>query len=219
MIRLRGPERAPASGGPARGLVVLLHGLGADGNDLIGLADQWAAALPHCRFLAPDAPDPCDMAPTGRQWFSVRNHSEPALRTGVARAAPALDAFIDQALAAHGLDDDRLALAGFSQGTMMALHVAARRRRAPACVLGYSGRLIGAGSLRDEAVVRPPTMLIHGDADAVVPIGALHEAVAALGAAAIPAQWHVSRGVGHGIAPDGIAIGGRFLRDHLARVA
>ena len=216
MIRLRGPERGPVSGGRARAAVVLLHGLGADGEDLIGLADSWAGALPECRFLSPHAPERCDMAPMGRQWFSVRDRSEAALRAGVERAAPALDAFIDGALAADRLGDDRLVLVGFSQGTMMALHVALRRGRAPAGVLGYSGRLIGAARLADEAVARPPVMLIHGDADDMVPIAALHEAVAALGAAGVSAQWHVSSGVGHGIAPDGLAIGARFLRDCLA---
>lgn len=216
MIRLRGPERGPASGGRARAAVVLLHGLGADGEDLIGLADSWAGALPECRFLSPHAPERCDMAPMGRQWFSIRDRSEAALRAGVERAAPALDAFIDGALDADRLGDDRLVLVGFSQGTMMALHIALRRRRAPAGVLGYSGRLIGAARLADEAVARPPVMLIHGDADDMVPIAALHEAVAALGAAGVSAQWHVSSGVGHGIAPDGLAIGARFLRDCLA---
>ena len=216
MIRLRGPERGPASGGRPRAAIVLLHGLGADGEDLIGLADSWAGALPECRFLSPHAPERCDMAPMGRQWFSIRDRSEAALRAGVERAAPALDAFIDGALDADRLGDDRLVLVGFSQGTMMALHVALRRRRAPAGVLGYSGRLIGAGRLADEAVAHPPVMLIHGDADDMVPIAALHEAVAALGAAGVSAQWHVSGGVGHGIAPDGLAIGARFLRDCLA---
>lgn len=216
MIRLRGPERGPAPGGRARAAIVLLHGLGADGEDLIGLADSWAGALPECRFLSPHAPERCDMAPMGRQWFSIRDRSEAALRAGVERAAPALDAFIDGALDADRLGDDRLVLVGFSQGTMMALHVALRRRRAPAGVLGYSGRLIGAGRLADEAIARPPVMLIHGDADDMVPIAALHEAVAALGAAGVSAQWHVSGGVGHGIAPDGLAIGARFLRDCLA---
>lgn len=216
MIRLRGPERAPASGGAARGLVVLLHGFGADGNDLVGLADHWAGLLPDCRFLSPHAPEPCDMAPAGRQWFPLRDRAGAAARTGVDRAAAALDSFLDEALEKHGLADDRLALAGFSQGTMTALHTALRRPRPPACVLGYSGRLIDAGAMR-EGAPRPPVMLVHGDADEMVPVGALHEAVSALGAAGVSVQWHISRGTGHGIAPDGLAAGGRFLRDHLAR--
>lgn len=195
---------------------MLLHGFGADGSDLVGLADQWAGAAPDCRFAAPDAPEPCDMAPTGRQWFSLRDRSEAAMRAGAARAASAIDAFIDRALAARGLDGGRLALVGFSQGAMMALHVALRRPRPPACVIAYSGRLIGADRPREEAVSLPPVMLIHGDADDIVPVAALHEAAAALGAAGAPTQWRVEPGLGHGISPDGLAVGGRFLRDHLA---
>ena len=218
-IRLRGPERPPAAGGPARSLCVLLHGFGADGSDLIGLAEHWARALPHCRFMAPDAPERCDMAPTGRQWFSLRGRAEQTARAGVERAAAAIDAFLDGALAAHKLRDENLALAGFSQGTMMALHVALRRRRAPACVLGYSGRLLDSGAAAREARAKPPVLLIHGDADDMVPVQALEDARIALGAAGAPTQWHVRRGLGHAIDPDGLAVGGRFLRDCLARRA
>lgn len=216
MTQLRGPERGPASGGRPRGLVVLLHGLGADGADLIGLADHWGRALPDCLFLVPDAPERCDMAPAGRQWFSVRDRREAAMRAGVERAAAALGPFLDDALARHGLDGARLALAGFSQGAMLALHAGPRRSPPPACLVAFSGRLIGGEELARAAAGRPPAMLVHGDADDVVPPESLHEAQAALGAAGFSAQWHVSRGVGHGIAPDGLAIGGRFLRDCLA---
>lgn len=219
MTQLRGPERGPASGGRPRGLVVLLHGLGADGADLIGLADHWGRALPDCLFLAPDAPERCDMAPAGRQWFSVRDRREAAMRAGVERAAAALGPFLDDALARHGLDGARLALAGFSQGAMLALHAGPRRSPPPACLVAFSGRLIGGEELARAAAGRPPAMLVHGDADEVVPPESLHEAQAALGAAGFSAQWHVSRGVGHGIAPDGLAIGGRFLRDCLAAAA
>lgn len=218
-IRLRGPERPPAAGGPARSLCVLMHGFGADGSDLIGLADHWGRVLPHCRFVSPDAPEPCDMAPAGRQWFSLRDRAEPAVRGGVERAAAAIDAFLDSALAAHKLGDEKLALAGFSQGAMMALHVALRRRRAPACVLGYSGRLLDSGAAAREARSKPPILLIHGDADDTVPVEALEEARVALGAAGAPTQWHVRRGLGHAIDPEGLGIGGRFLRDCLVRRA
>ncbi len=216
MIQLRGPEQPPPAGGKPHSLVVLLHGFGADGNDLIGLAPHWANALPRSRFAAPDAPEPCAMAPTGRQWFALGDYTEESLHAGAARAAPLVDSYLDRLLAAHGLTDDRLALAGFSQGTMMALQVALRRRRAPACVLGYSGRLVAGERLRREATARVPVMLIHGDADSMIAVDAMFAAAAALGAANIAAQWHVCRGVGHAIAPEGLAIGGRFLRDHLA---
>ena len=218
---LDGPERPPANGGPARRLVLLLHGLGADGNDLIGLADAWGRALPDALFAAPDAPEPCDMAPAGvapagRQWFGLGDRAPERMLAGVSRAAAALDAYADARLRALGLGAGDLALVGFSQGTMTALHAAYRRAAACAGVLGFSGSLIGGERLAGELRARPPAFLIHGEADELIPAGALFETAAVLGACQVPVQWHVSRGVGHGIAPDGIEIGGRFLRDVLA---
>lgn len=218
---LDGPERPPANGGPARKLVLLLHGLGADGNDLIGLADAWERALPDALFAAPDAPEPCDMmpsgmAPAGRQWFGLGARAPERMLAGVARAAAALDAYADARLRALDLGAGDLALVGFSQGTMTALHAAYRRPAACAGVLGFSGSLIGGERLAGDVRARPPAFLIHGEADELIPAGALFEAAAVLGACQVPVQWHVSRGGGHGIAPDGIEIGGRFLRDVLA---
>ena len=216
MSALKGPERPPASGGAPRKLVLLLHGLGADGNDLIGLAEPWGRLVPHACFAAPDAPEPCDMAPMGRQWFSLSDRSPASMAEGVARAAEALNADIDARLETLGLGEGDLALVGFSQGTMMSLHVAYRRAAPCAGVLGFSGRLVGGERLGSELRARPPALLIHGDADDLVPVGALFEAATMLGACEVPVQWHVSRGIGHGIAPDGLEIGGRFLRDVLA---
>ena len=216
MSALRGPERPPANGGTPRKLVLLLHGLGADGNDLIGLAEPWGRLLPHAHFAAPDAPEPCDMAPTGRQWFSLADRSPASMAEGVIRAADVLNAHIDARLEALGLGESDLALVGFSQGTMMSLHVAYRRAASCAGVLGFSGRLVAGERLGSELRARPPAMLIHGDADDLVPVGALLEAAATLGACEVPVQWHVSRGIGHGIAPDGLQIGGLFLRDVLS---
>ena len=216
MSALTGPERPPAAGGAPRKLVLLLHGLGADGNDLIGLAEPWGQLLPHACFAAPDAPEPCDMAPSGRQWFSLGDRSPARMADGIARAADALDADIDARLAALGLAERDLALVGFSQGTMMSLHVAYRRAAPCAGVLGFSGRLLAGERLGDELRARPPALLVHGDADDLVPVGALFEATATLAACEVPVQWHVSRGIGHGIAPDGLEIGGHFLRDVLS---
>ena len=216
MSALKGPERPPAGGGKARKLVLLLHGLGADGNDLIGLAEPWGRLVPDACFAAPDAPEPCDMAPTGRQWFSLSDRSPESMAEGMVRAADALNADIDARLAALGLAERDLALVGFSQGTMMSLHIAYRRAAPCAGVLGFSGRLLGGESLGSELRVRPPALLIHGDADDLVPVGALFEAATLLGACEVPVQWHVSRGIGHGIAPDGLEIGGLFLRDALS---
>src|SRR5215472_1628831 len=139
---LSGPVRKPAAGGAPRQLVILLHGLGADGNDLIGLAPYWAPLLPEAEFVSPNAPFPCDMASYGYQWFSAQDRSPAAVLAGVRAAAPMLDAFIDEALAERRLSDNDMALVGFSQGTMMSLFVGLRRSHAAAGILGYSGRLL-----------------------------------------------------------------------------
>jgi phospholipase/carboxylesterase len=215
MATLLGPSVGPSAGGAPRQIVVLLHGVGADGQDLIGLAPMLAERLPHALFVAPDGPQPCDMAPYGRQWFSLQDRRPAALLAGVKRAAPQLDAFLDELLARHGLDESRLALLGFSQGTMTALHVAPRRRRPVAAVLGFSGALLGAEALPQEVRSRPPVMLIHGDADDVVPVDALFMAVAGLQAAEIPVQWIIRPGLSHSIDPHGIEAGGKFLASML----
>ena len=129
MAQLQGPSFGPSAGGPPRQLVVLLHGVGADGQDLVGLAPMLARDLPHARFVAPDGPQPCDLAPYGRQWFSLQDRRPASMLAGIARTAPLVDAFIDAELARQDLDDARLALVGFSQGAMMSLHLGPRRPR------------------------------------------------------------------------------------------
>ena len=172
-VSLSGPRLAPADGAAARQLVVLLHGLGADGNDLIGLGSTLAPFLPGAAFAAPNAPEPCDMAPSGYQWFSLAADAETGRSAGVRRAAPALDRFIDEELARSGVDDGRLALVGFSQGTMMALHVGLRRARPCAGIVGYSGALVDPANLKDEARAKPPVLLVHGADDDLIPAEAL----------------------------------------------
>lgn len=208
---LSGPRLAPADGGAARQLVVLLHGLGADGGDLIGLGGNLAPLLPGAAFLAPNAPEPCDMAPSGYQWFSLSSEGEAGRSDGVRRAAPALERFLDDELEGAGLSDSRLALIGFSQGAMMALHVGLRRRRDCAAIVAYSGALVDAESLAHEVRAKPPIMLIHGGADDLIPPEAMFAAVGALGAAGLPAEWHVSVGTGHAIDEAGLRLGAEFL--------
>jgi phospholipase/carboxylesterase len=211
MALLTGPRMPPRAGGRARQLVVLLHGVGADGQDLIELAPGLAAALPHAAFVALNAPEPCDMAPYGYQWFSLRDRRPDALLLGVQAAAPVLDAFLDAELERHGLVDRQLALVGFSQGAMTALYLAPRRPRSVAAVLGYSGALLGGDSLAQEAVSRPPVYLVHGDVDDVVPVQAMYAAVSGLQAAGIPVQWSLRRGLPHAIDPESVAHGAAFL--------
>jgi phospholipase/carboxylesterase len=202
---------------PAR-LVVFLHGYGADGADLLGLADLLGPHLPETAFLAPDAPEPCRGAGFGRQWFPIPwldGSSEVEAGAGLARAADDLDAFLDAALAGAGLPAAACALVGFSQGAMMALHVAPRRPQAVAGVVAIAGRLIGAERLAAEARVRPPVLLIHGDQDPVVPFADMGRAGNALVAAGFETYGHVMRGAGHTIAPDGLGAALGFLRDRL----
>ena len=210
--RIDGP-RLPARSQQARQLVVFLHGYGADGHDLIAIAREWQRWLPDAAFVAPHAPDRCTQSPTGRQWFPLTFRDPDERWRGVVAARPDLDAFLDAELKRHELDDTRLALVGFSRGTMMALHVGLRRRRL-AGILGYSGMLVEpSGSAReDEVGAYPPVLLVHGDADQVIPVEALLMSADRLGEAGVPCEWHLSHGVGHGIDPAGLRHGGLFLR-------
>ena len=212
MMQIDGPRRPPADGGPPRALVVLLHGYGADGNDLIGLAPQWARALPHAAFVSPHAPFPCEMSPFGRQWFALADRSPAAMLAGTRMAAQVIDGFLDDELARTGLGADRLALAGFSQGTMMSLFVGPRRRERIAGILGYSGRLVAPDLLAAEVESRPPVLLVHGAADEMVPAAALAEAAAGLAAAGVETETEMRPGLGHSIDEAGLRAGLEFLR-------
>ena len=207
-----GPRLPPASGGKPTSLVVLLHGYGADGNDLIGIGRQWARDLPHTAFVAPHAPQSCAGAPMGRQWFTLTMRDPHEFSRGAAAARPALDGFLDRELNRHGIDETATALVGFSQGTMMALHVGPLRKKQLAGILGYSGLLADPEALKATAVQKPPVLLIHGEVDDLIPVAAVFSAAQGLAAAEIPVEWHISSGIPHGIGPDGIELGLAFLR-------
>ncbi|HVZ14086.1 MAG TPA: alpha/beta fold hydrolase [Bauldia sp.] len=212
---LDGPRIAARSGRPTS-LVVFLHGYGADGNDLIDIGRLWSRQLPDTAFVSPHAPEPCAESATGRQWFPLAGVDPAKLRDGVQSAAPVLDAFLDAELARHGLADDRLALVGFSQGTMMALHVAPRRAHRIAAVVGYSGLLPGPEYLAAETKHRPPVLLVHGDADPLIPSMALFAAQRILGDNGFAVEWHVRHGLPHAIDQEGLDLGLAFLQRTLA---
>ncbi len=215
MEKLDGPRLEPR-GGRAKRLVVFLHGYGADGNDLIDIGREWQDVLPDTAFVSPHAPEPCGQAPVGRQWFDLTFRNPEERWTGVNRAAPVLDTFLDEELARHRLPPAATALVGFSQGTMMALHVGLRRPEPVAGIVGYSGLLALPGdrpaeTVKADIVSRPPVLLIHGDRDELIPAQALFRASAALSDLDIPVEWHLSQGTGHGIDNGGLRLGGEFL--------
>src|SRR6201987_379928 len=217
---LDGPRLRPRSGGAPRQLVVLLHGYGADGNDLIELGRAWQQLLPQAAFVAPHAPEPCGQAPVGRQWFALTFRDPNERWFGVNKAAPGLERFLHAELARHKLPPSALALVGFSQGTMMALHVGLRRAAAPGAIVGYSGLLVlppdlNAEKFAAEIKSRPPILLIHGDRDDLIPAQALFQAAQGLAAIDIPVEWHLSAGIGHGIDGEGLRHGGEFLARRL----
>ncbi|HVB68320.1 MAG TPA: prolyl oligopeptidase family serine peptidase [Acetobacteraceae bacterium] len=206
-----GPRTAPAAGGAARQLVVLCHGLGADGGDLIDLATAWGPAVPHAAFAAPDAPFPHDSG-FGRQWWSVADRTPAVTEAGVRRAAPYLDRFIDAELARLGLPPDACALMGFSQGAMMVLFTGLRRPVAPHGILAFSGALIAPDRLAAELTYRPPVLLVHGEADEVVPVARSRDAEMTLRQAGVPVESTFVPRLGHGIDPTGLSVGGLFLQ-------
>ena len=196
---------------------MFLHGYGADGNDLIDIGRAWQQLLPDAAFVSPHAPRPCGQAPMGREWFPLTMRDPNERWDGVNAAAPGLNAFLDAELARRGLTDSAMALVGFSQGTMMSLHVGLRRATAPAAIVGYSGMLVTPPNEADidafaaEIRSRPPVLLVHGDQDQLIPVQALMHAAQGLAALEVPVEWHISPGVGHGIDEEGLRQGGEFI--------
>ncbi len=202
----------PANGQKAEKIVLMLHGVGSNGQDLIGLAPYLGAAIPNAVFLSPDAPHAYDMAPFGRQWFSLRDYSPAAMIAGIKETVPLLNEYIDQLLAEYGLEDSDLALLGFSQGTMMSLYAAPRRTKPLAGVLGYSGALLGGEELAEAHMHKIPVCLIHGEDDPVLPLSRYHDAKKALEIAGFVVDGHSVPGLPHSIDESGIRSGISFLQ-------
>jgi len=219
MTRVLQAERREPKSGETRSVVVFLHGYGANGADLLGLADPLSDHLPDTLFVAPDAPENCAGAPMGYQWFPIPwidGSSEEESMRGMQSAVDDLNAFLDALLVDEDLLPEQLVLFGFSQGTMMSLHVAPRREDEIAGIVAFSGRLLSPETLEDEAVSKPPVLLVHGDSDDVVPPQSLPEAAQALQSAGFTEVYaHIMKGTGHGIAPDGLSVALAFMRDKL----
>ncbi len=210
---VNGKSLKTRSGAAPRQIVLLLHGYGSSGADMIALASHWQDVLPDALFVAPHAPQRCGLMSGGYQWWGLSGLAPAALAAGAASAAPAINAFIDKKLAQYGLTETELALVGFSQGTMMALHVGLRRPKAVAAVIGYSGMLTGVGDLARRDIPKPPVLLVHGSADPVVPVAALHMAESELRRLGVPVTTHVSFGVPHSVDPVGLRMGRDFVAE------
>jgi phospholipase/carboxylesterase len=218
MTKLSGLESKPASGKKAKQLIILLHGYGADGADLIELAPYFAEKLPDAHFCSPNAPEKCEMG-FGYQWFSLENRSEEKVLRGSKSAAPILNEYIDEKKKQLGLEDKDVALIGFSQGTMMSLYVGLRRDKPLAGVLGYSGALIAPHLLKDEIKSKPEICLIHGEDDQVVPFDAFTSAMSVLQKQGVMAHGYSQPRLGHGIDPAGMKIGVEFLSGVFSKVS
>ena len=219
MTRVLKSERRASVSGDVASIVVFLHGYGANGADLLGLADPLGEHLPDTLFVAPDAPETVAGMPNGYQWFPIPwidGSSEEESERGMVQAMADLNAFLDAVMVDEDVLPEQVVLFGFSQGSMMALHVAPRREDAVAGIVAFSGRLLAPETLADEVVVRPPVLLVHGDADDVVPPASLPEAAEALQEAGWQDVFaHIMKGTGHGIAPDGLSVALAFMRDKL----
>lgn len=205
----------PKSDNKPTSMVVMLHGLGADGENLMDLAQFWQHDLPDTVFISPDAPFQCDMGPMGYQWFSLQTWSADSILDGVAGATPILNGFIDVMAEKYGVTDSKIALVGFSQGTMMALYAAPRRKTKLAGVLGYSGALVAGEGLNAADIHKMPIHLIHGDADTVVPVKSYHDAKSMLESKGFAVSGGVKKGLPHSIDEAGIADGATFLKSIL----
>lgn len=218
MTKLDGPSHPPLSGEKPEQLVVFLHGYGSNGDDLISLAQYLAPAVPEAEFLSPNAPFPCEINPFGGyQWFGLEERNAETRLAGARQAEPILNAYLDEQLSARGLTEKDVALVGFSQGTMMALHVGLRRPNPLAAIVGYSGMLVAPELLATEMTAKPPVLLVHGMADEVLPFSAMAEAENALKAQGVKVFSEGRPGLPHSIDQRGLELGASILHQALCR--
>ncbi len=201
-----------ASGKPPTSIVILLHGYGSNGEDLIGLAPYWTQDLPDAVFVSPDAPFSCEMG-FGFQWFGLQSWAPMALQAGAETASSFLNTFIDDQMKKYNLPASKLALVGFSQGTMMSLYIGPRRKEKLGGIVGFSGGLIGGeGLIGQPSITKPPVYLAHGEMDSVVPVAAFFHAKETLRQAGFDVTGHTTPGMAHTIDEQGIHEAGIFLK-------
>ena len=216
--KLSGPMVPPKDGGMPAQAVVLLHGYGSDGQDLIGLAGYWRDLLPGALFVAPNAPEPCRDNPAGYQWFPIAQDRAARWVDGAASARPVIAEFLDGLWTQTGLGPEHTILGGFSQGAMMALNVGLSLERALMGIIAFSGALIEPDAVRDSPAPRPPVCLVHGDLDGVVEPDLSESAAALLRGKGFPVSYHVEIGAGHTITEDGLGFASEFIAAVSARV-
>lgn len=216
--KLEGLEVLPPPEAKVRQLVILIHGYGANGADLAPLGEVWSAEMPETAFIAPDGPELVPDTVGGRQWFGFDAESQAEMHQRLVDAAVMIETFIDEQLERFSLSNKELALVGFSQGTMLALEIALRRTPEIAALVGYSGSLPNGERLGDEMVSKPPVLLVHGDADPMIPVKGLFRAVLTLKAHGLMPDWEICHELGHGIDQTGVARGQAFLMENLAIV-
>ncbi len=211
-------ERRASKSGKNKSLVIFIHGYGADGKDLLGLADSLADHMPDTVFIAPNAPHKCQMNPMGYEWFPVPwidGSSEVDAQITMEQVVKTVNIFIDEMMSLENIGSENIILLGFSQGSMLSLHLAPRRKIPVAGVVGFSGRLLRPEELKTEVISRMPILLIHGDKDDVVPFTSLAEAANNLTANGFTVYTHVAEGMGHGISPDGLGTALQFMENML----
>ena len=211
MSQINGPSILPVSGNKAKQLVIFCHGYGADGTDLLGLANYFQQALPDAYFISPNAPENCAMNPSGYQWFDFTSNDPVLIWSKLITAGVILNKFIDEKLEDLNLTDKDLSLVGFSQVTMMSLHVGLRREKSMNAIVGFSGRIIREDTLNNELKSKPPIYLIHGDQDPMVPYKDTINAAKILKKHNVEVQTHISKNTQHSIAEDGLEIAIKFL--------
>ena len=205
----------PSSKSPPKNAVILCHGYGGDGNDISILANYWKTFLPDTLFICPDAPEVCKVNPTGFQWFDLMDNSEEEILSKSLIAEKKLDNLINEVKSKNQLSFQDIALVGFSQGCMISLQTALKKKDQIKCCIGYSGKILNIKHLNQNINSRPEIFLMHGDKDAVVPINSFLEAKEFFNKNDYKIETKIFTNCEHRIPTEGSSIGLEFLKKNL----